>query len=240
MESGAGTRAGLRADGGGGARVPSLADSGLDDTTRVRTIVRRSGPRLVRDAFGPLVVFVAGWKLIGLVPGIIAAAVFGLLVYAHERRSGRPARVVLLALLLVAIRATVGLSSQDSTLYLAQEVVIDTVLGSVVLISMRTTRPFASWFATEIFPFPEEIQRSAEYVRVMRRITLVWGCYFLARGAIRLLALLTLSTNWYLVVAAGVDAPFLIALLAWSAYYLEGVLGRNHEWVAMVTAAGRG
>ncbi|HEX3510242.1 MAG TPA: hypothetical protein VHT27_03995 [Solirubrobacteraceae bacterium] len=203
----------------------------------VRAIVRGSGPRLVRDAFGPLVVFVIGWKLVGLVPGILAAALFGLIVFVHERRSGRPARIVRLALLLVAIRAVVGLSSQDSTLYLGQEVLIDTALGSLVLASMRTPRPFASWFATEFFPFPPEIQGTSTYIHAMRRVTLVWGGYFLLRASVRLLALLTLSTNAYLLVAAAVDAPFLIALLAWSAYYVAGVARANDDWMLLLAGA---
>ena len=48
------------------------------------------------------------------------AVVFGLSVFVHERRQGRPAMVVRVALVLVAIRAVVGLSSDSATVYLAQ------------------------------------------------------------------------------------------------------------------------
>jgi len=68
-------------------------------------------PRLVRDGFGPLLIFFAGWKLFGLGAGIVSAVIFGLAVFAHERRQGRPATVIRLALVLVAIRATVGIVS---------------------------------------------------------------------------------------------------------------------------------
>ena len=33
------------------------------------------------------------------------------------------------------------------------------------------------------------------------------------------------------------DAPFLIALLAWSVYYTVGVFRRSEEWGALVAAA---
>ena len=33
-----------------------------------------SGPRFARDAFGPLLAFYAGWKLVGLVAGVVAEA----------------------------------------------------------------------------------------------------------------------------------------------------------------------
>src|SRR5207248_2772085 len=88
-------------------------------------------------------------------------------------------------------------------------------------------RPFASWFAGEIYPFPEVVRESPVYVHVMRTITLVWGAYFLARGLVRLAALLTLSIDRYALVIALTDAPFLIALLAWSVYYTGAVFRRS-------------
>jgi hypothetical protein len=199
--------------------------------------VRRSGPRLVRDGFGPLAMFFAGWKLIGLGAGIGAAVLFGLTMFVYERRQGRPAAVVRLALVLVAIRATVGLTSGSATAYLATEIGIDTVLGCTVLGSLASERPFASWFAGDIYPFPKEIRDSHSYRHAMRRITIVWGMYFLVRALVRLTALLTLGTNSYVLVVALTDAPGLIALLAWSVYYTVNVFRRSDEWGPMIAAA---
>lgn len=181
--------------------------------------------------------FFAGWKLISLGTGISMAAVFGLTVYLHERRQNRPAMIVRLALVLVAIRATVGITSGSATAYLAQEVGIDAVLGCVVLATLGTARPFSSWFAAEIYPFPDVVRESAVYRQAMRTITLVWGAYFLTRGLVRLAALLTLSTDRYAVVIAVTDAPFLIALLAWSVYYTSSALRRSPEWGPRPAAA---
>lgn len=181
--------------------------------------------------------FFIGWKLVSVGTGIAMAAVFGLTVYVHERRRNRPAMIVRLALVLVAIRATVGITSGSATAYLAQEVGIDAVLGSVVLASLRTARPFASWFAAEIYRFPEMVRESAVYRQAMRTITVVWGAYFLARGLVRLAALLTLSTDRYALVIAVTDAPFLIALLAWSVYYTSAALRRSPEWGPLLVAA---
>jgi intracellular septation protein A len=215
----------------------SLGETSLPESFAVGTVVRRAGPRLVRDGFGPLAAFFAGWKLFGLGVGIGAAVLFGVSVFVHERRRGQPAMVVRLALVLVAIRATVGLSSGSATAYLAQEIGIDTVLGCLVLASLRMARPFASWFADEIYPLPEQIRRSTTFSGAMRTITLVWGGYFLLRALVRLAALLTLSTDSYVLVAALSDAPFLIALLAWSVYHTAGVLRRSTEWGPTIAAA---
>jgi hypothetical protein len=209
----------------------------VPESLGVGAAVRRSGPRLVRDGFGPLAVFFAGWKLIGLGAGIAAAVVFGVTVFVHERRHGRPATVVRLALVLVAIRATVGIVSGSGSAYLATEIGIDMLLGTTVLASLATQRPFASWFAADVYPFPREVLESQTYRQAMRRITLVWAVYFFLRGLVRLTALLTLSANSYALVVALTDAPFLIALLAWSVYHSVGTFRRSAEWGPMIAAA---
>jgi intracellular septation protein A len=203
----------------------------------VGAVVRRAAPRLVRDGFGPLALFFAGWKLIGLGAGIAMAVLFGVAVFVHERRQGRPAVIVRMALVLVAIRAIVGLSSGSATVYLAQEIGIDTLLGCMVLGSLATQRPFASWFANEVFPLPEEMRASDTFRASMRTITVVWGSYFLARGVVRLSALLSLSTNRYALVIALTDAPFLVALLAWSVLHTTRAFRRSDRWGPVIAVA---
>jgi intracellular septation protein A len=209
----------------------------LVEPIAVGSVVRRAGPRLVRDGFGPLAVFFAGWKLVSLTAGIAMAVAFGLAVFVHERRQGRPAMVVRLALVLVAIRATVGLTSGSASVYLAQEIGIDALLASAVLGSLATSRPFASWFAQEIYPLPQAVAESDVFARAMRTITLVWGLYFLARGLVRAGALVTVSTDRFALVVALTDAPFLVAILAWSVYYTSRSLRRSAEWAPLIAAA---
>jgi intracellular septation protein A len=218
--------------------VPTTIDEPvLLEPTSIGAVIRRAGPRLVRDGFGPLAIFFAGWKLIGLTAGIGMAALFGVSVFIHERRQGRPAMIVRLALILVAIRASVGLSSDSATVYLAQEIGIDTLLGCTVLASLAFGRPFASWFAGEIFPLPQEMRESDTFQRAMRTITAVWGLYFLARAMVRLAALLTLSTDSYALVIALSDAPFLIAILAWSIYHTASAFRNSARWAPVIAAA---
>jgi intracellular septation protein A len=207
------------------------------EPTSIGEVVRHAGPRLVRDAFGPLAVFFFGWKLIGLTAGIGMAALFGALVFVNERRQGRPAVIVRVALCLVAVRASVGLSTGSATVYLAQEIGIDALLGCAVLGSLATARPFASWFADEIFALPREMRESDTFRGAMRTITAVWGIYFLARGLVRLIALLTLSTDRFALVIAVTDAPFLIAILAWSIYYVAGAFRSSDHWAPVIAAA---
>jgi intracellular septation protein A len=209
----------------------------LPASIEVSAVLRNAGPRLVRDGFGPLAVFFAGWKLLGLGAGIALAVVFGLAVFVHARRSGHPGMIVRVALVLVAIRATVGLSSGSASVYLAQETGIDALLGCALLGSLLASRPLAGLLAGEFYPFTAEMRQSEVFARAMVTITAVWAGYFFARGLVRLTALLTLGTDRYVLVVALTDAPFLLALLAWSAYHTAAAFRRSALWEPMIVAA---
>jgi hypothetical protein len=199
-----------------------------------RAIIARAGPRLLRDGLGPLATFFLGWKLLGLTAGIALALIFGISVFVHERRQGRPAALVRIALVLVCLRAIVGLSSGSASVYLAQEIGIDIMLAGVFIASVAAGRPISAWVAADVFPFTPEMRESGTFRGVMRTVTTVWGAYFLTRAAVRFAALLTLSTNRYVLVVALSDAPFLIALLAWSVYFTIGAFRRDERWSALL------
>jgi uncharacterized membrane protein len=222
-------------------QIGATPDQPALESIEPRAIIRVAGPRLVRDGLGPLATFFIGWKLFGLTVGIALAVVFGVSVFLHERRQGRPAALVRIALVLVCLRAIVGLSSGSASVYLAQEIGIDVVLACVFLASVAAARPISAWVAADVYPFTPEMRDSDTFRQVMRTVTTVWGGYFLARAAVRLAALLTLSTNRYVLVVALSDAPFLIALLAWSVYYTIGAFRRDERWSALLggTSAAR-
>jgi intracellular septation protein A len=200
-------------------------------------VIRRAAPRLVRDAFGPLAIFFATWKLISLPVGIVAAMLFGAAVYAHERRNERPAMIVRVALLFVVIRGVVGLSSNSARTYLAMEIGIDALIACIVLGLLARGRPLAAMFADEVFPLPAEMTESDTFRHAMRTITLVWGLYFLARSLVRLAALLTLTTDGYVLVASLSDAPFLIAILAWSVHHVTRTFRNSARFSDLFSAA---
>jgi intracellular septation protein A len=182
-------------------------------------VMRQSGPRLARDAFGPLLSFFVVWKLAGLYAGIAAAVAVGVLLYLYERHHGRPGLIVRLSLGLVLLRACVGLISGSTDAYLAQEIAIDCLLTTLFLGSVAIGRPVTELFAREIFPVPDSIRAAPEYRGLFRTITLVWGAYFLLRGCVRLAAFLALSKDAYLAVVAASDVPFLLGVLAWSVWF---------------------
>jgi hypothetical protein len=201
-------------------------------------IIRRAGPRLVRDALGPLAMFFLGWKTVGLGAGIGLALVFGVVVFTNERRRGRPAALVRVALVIVCLRAIVGLSSGSASVYLAQEIAIDLLLGCALLGTLAARRPLAAWIATDVYPFTPAMRASATFKEVMRTITLVWGAYYLVRCGTRLAAFLTLSTDNYALVIALSDAPVLIVLLVWSVRHTLAAFRRSEQWGGLLAQPG--
>lgn len=97
--------------------------------------------------------------------------------------------------------------------------------------------PWRGVLAGEFYPFTPEMRASQVFDSAMARITAVWAGYFFTRGLLRLIALLTLSTNRYVHVVALTDAPFLLALLGWSVYYTAAVFRRSDLWGPMILAA---
>lgn len=84
---------------------------------------------------------------------------------------------------IVGFQALVELSSGSASVYLAQEIGIDVVLGCGVLGSLAVGRPISAWVAADVYPFTPQIRDSDTFAQVMRTVTIVWGAYFLVRAA---------------------------------------------------------
>jgi intracellular septation protein A len=207
-------------------------DLSLSGPVQTGSILRASGPRVVRDAVGPLLAFYAGWKLVGLAVGIGVATLAGASIFVHERRTGRPGAIARLALGLVFIRAGVGLLSGSAKLYLAQDSVIDVLLGSGFLLSVALGRPITALFAREIYPLPAAVLDSETFSRTFRRVTVMWSVYFFTCAAVRLTVLLLASVDVYVVVAALKGAPIIVAMLVWSIRHTVRSFRQSAEWGA--------
>jgi len=201
-----------------------------------RAMLHAGGARVVRDSFLPLASFYAGWKLVGLVVGIGLATAVALGAWRYERRRERPGAVARITLGLVFLRAAVGLLSGSARLYLAQDIVIDVLLGSAFIGSLALGRPLTAVYAREIYPIPVEIERSATYAAIFRRTTLVWTAYFFSCATVRLAVLLSSSVDVYVLVAAITGAPVIVALLVWSVGHSIRSLRRSAEWGPWIAA----
>jgi hypothetical protein len=192
----------------------------MTETARsLRIVLLENGPRFLRDALAPVVVFYAGWKTLGLVVGIIGATVVTTASFIWERRHARTGLGASIGLTIALVQAVTGLLSGSARWYFAPAVIANTLGGFVFLGSVMIGRPLAGVFATETYPFPPEVKKSATFRRIFGRISLVWAAYLLGRGTLRIVLLLYTSVEAFLVVSVVSGIPLSAAIMAWSFWY---------------------
>jgi intracellular septation protein A len=203
---------------------------------RTRDLLVGSGPRFARDAFGPIVAFYLGWKLIGLAAGIGLSTVVALLAYRHERRNDRPGVMARVALGFVLVQAVIGLVADSERVFLAQPVLVTGVYGTAFLVSTLIGRPLAATFAREMYPFPDEVRESVTFRDAFNRISLAWGAYLLLRSAVRLATLASSSVEAYLVINVVTGVPLMALMMSWSTWYGIRFFRRSDEWGPAIQA----
>jgi intracellular septation protein A len=189
------------------------------------SVVRSGAPRFVRELFGPVAVFYVGWKLGGLVAGIVASTLAALALEAYERRRGRRGALALVSAAFVVIQGTIGLVADSAVVYLAQPVLISAIWGVANIVSALIGRPLMGVFADAWYPFPREVKESRAYKEIFGFESIVWGLYLLARSALRMVVLLAGSVGFFVVVQFLTGIPVTIGLVAWSIWYA----GRSFE-----------
>ena len=215
---------------------PSIVTEGQTIATQAglpnvntRTILREGGPRFAANAGAPLLFFYAGWKLSGLLLGVILATGVGVGAYLYERHRERPGMVARISLLFVFVQGVIGLAFGSAKVYLAQPVVLNGLLAVVFLVTTLRGRPFAGLFAEELYPFPPDVKESETFRRAFSRVSLLWAAYFLGRSAIRAY-MLTTSVDAFVVVNVVTGFPIIGGLIAWSVWYISRSFRRSEEW----------
>jgi hypothetical protein len=203
---------------GAAGAIAEREDAGLSEPT-FWGVLLTGLPGFLREGFLPLGAFYAGLRLDGLAAGIVAAAVASVLIYLYERRAGRDALLVRISLGFVVVQSIVGLAANSATVYLAQPVLLAAAWGLAFLISIPLGRPLAGTLACAWYPFPRWLKESADFKRVYSVESVVWGAYFLARSALRLVVLLQGSLESFLLIVFLTGTPVMLVLLAWSIRY---------------------
>ena len=189
-----------------------------------------TGPRFARDAFGPVLVFYLGWKLVDLRTGILAATALAVVAYVWERRRARSGVTAAIGLAIALVQAAAGLATGTTTGYFAPGLVVNGAYGLAFLGSVLIGRPLAGIFARETYPFPPEMVDSITFRRVFSQISLVWAAYLLLRTGIRMIALLRTSVELFLVVNVLTGIPLTVGIMAWSIWYGHRRFSRSTEW----------
>jgi uncharacterized membrane protein len=166
--------------------------------------LRALAPIVIFDVAGPLAVYY-GTRSAG-VPTVLSLVVSGVLpairVLATVLQRRRLDAIGALVLSGIALGTVVGLASGNARLYLLDGLVPGVVLGIVCLVSLLSQRPLMFRFALEMMgedtpkgqAFAGMLQY-AEFRRIFRVITVVWGLVFLAESAAQAVIIEAASIN---------------------------------------------
>lgn len=212
------------------AAVEAAVERGPAADISAKSILLGSGPRFARDTFGPVLAFYVGWKLGGLVVGILISTVVAVGAWLYERRQSRPGLMARLTLGVVVVQALLGLASDSEVAFLAPQLIVNLAWGLAFVGSCAIGRPLAGVFAAEMADMPPEVRASATYRRVFGRISLVWGTYLLLRSLVRLALLMWVSVDAFVLSNLATGAPLMALLMTWSIWYGTRGFRQSEEW----------
>jgi hypothetical protein len=196
----------------------------------VRALLLAGGPRFARDAFGPMLAFYLGWRLLGFDAGIAAATGLAIVGYAWERGQRRSGLSAAVGLGVAVVQAAGGLASTNTIGYFAPPLIMNVAYGCAFLVSVFIGRPLAGLFAAESCDFSPQVRASATFRRVCSRISLAWAGYLLLGSAVRSVVLIRGSVDLYVLVNVMSGLPCAAALMSWSIWYGVGALSRSEPW----------
>ena len=182
-------------------------------------LMMRHGPRFVRDACGPVLVFYAGWKLVGIEAGIVAATALAVVAYLWERRQSRSGLSPAVGLGIALVQAVAGLMSARTLWYFAPSLIVNAACGVAFVVSVVVGQPLAAVFAAETSVLPTDVMASSLFRTVCSQISLVWAVYLLGGSLARLIVLLRSSVDFYLTVHLLTGFPLAAAIMGWSMWY---------------------
>jgi intracellular septation protein A len=190
-------------------------------------LIRSVGPRLLRDILGPPLAFYPVWKGTGnVLIGVAVATAVSLAIYFYERGKGRPGLIARVVLLFILAAAIIGIATNSATAYLIQPAVLGVINGVLWLGSVALGKPLAGTFAQEIFPVSDEVRSSPEYFEVFRRVSLMFGVFFVVAAAIQLVVLLIFGVGAFLATRVA-DALSIIGMIGYSVRYISHQLGQH-------------
>jgi intracellular septation protein A len=193
----------------------------------VRALLLAGGPRFVRDAFGPMLAFYLGWRVLGFDAGIAAATVLAIVGYAWERGQGRSGLSAAIGLGVAGVQAAAGLASTNTVAYFTPPLILNVAYGCAFLVSIFVGRPLAGLLAAESYDFSPQVRASATFRQTCSRISLAWAGYLFLASTVRLFVLRLGSVDLYVVVNVLTGLPVSAALMSWSIWYGARSLSRD-------------
>ncbi len=207
---------------------------GRPDPPTLRSTLRRFGPDLLVSALVPLAIFVAMETAWGLPAAIAGVTAWTVALSLARRARGRRSTLAWITLGLTLIRGLAGVLSGSGIVYFGPDVANNLVIGTVLLASVAFRRPLIGVVGRIFYPFPPAVRRHPLFRSVFTRLTVMWGVYQLASGALQTWLLLNADPSTFAVARRLLGLPIILGLFVISLRYPRRVLEADDEVVALL------
>ena len=171
--------------------------TGPGELPALGAIARRSLPNLLEATVIPAALFYVVLVQVGVGAAMAATLVWsGGITLCRLLRGERVPALLVLSLVGLTLRTTVGVATGSAALYFVQPVLNAVVMGLVFLGSIAIGRPLVASLAKDFCPLSPDVAGRAGVARLFRRLTLLWaGVHLLTAGVtLGLLVTLPLAT----------------------------------------------
>jgi hypothetical protein len=166
-------------------------------------------------ALAPAALFWATLVLFNFATAVITAMAWMVAAMGWRWATARPVSgLLVLALLVLTIRTTLGLATGSAFFYFIQPVFADIVVAAVFLGSLWSASPIIARLAPDFYPLDAGIIARPRMRGLFRHLTLMWGLVILVKAALTYVLLESLTTaDFVLVKGAAIAVLTIVAAL---------------------------
>lgn len=167
-------------------------------------VLRRLAPQLVEATLIPSALCYLGVLTVGLMWGVVAAAVWTGLAVGRRLLSGRAlSGLLVLAATGLVVRSALYLLNESSFMYFAQPIARTVATALLFAVSAVIGRPLVARFANDFCAFDADVGDRPAITALFRRLTFLWAGVQATTAVISLTLLLTVPVGVFIGAAAG-------------------------------------
>jgi intracellular septation protein A len=184
------------------------------------THVREGLLGLLLGSLLPVAFFYIGFRTWGFSAAVLIVLAWSAAVFVwHRRRTGGADVFSATTFGFACVKATAGLVSQNTWLYLAWPSLENMIYGTAFFGSALLGKPLLALYAQRMYPIPEPVRASNTFRRSMLVVSAAWLCGHSLRAVVRLWLLSTLPLEYYLIADTVAGWPINISLIAFTTWY---------------------
>jgi intracellular septation protein A len=182
--------------------------------------VRDGAIGLVLGSVLPVALFYVAYQAWGFSVAVILVLIWSALVFAWHYQRTRGADVFSATTFAFAcVKATAGLVSQNTWLYLAWPSLENLIYGTAFFTSAVLGKPLLALYAQRLYPIPPNVRQSHAFRRAFLVASTAWLLGHGLRAVVRLWLLAHLPLGLYLIADTVAGWPINVSLVAFTTWF---------------------